>query len=70
MTESAHVQKEARREEGKSASRKKVNGKKKLIRRRKPTHSKRPGGSSSAQIHQGVGPETASQSENAPKIAI
>ena len=54
----------------KSASRKKATGKKKLIQRRKATHSQRPGGSSSAQIHQGVGPETVSQSANAPKIAI
>ena len=39
----------------KSASRKKATGKKKLIQRRKATHSQRPGGSSSAQIHKAGG---------------
>jgi hypothetical protein len=52
----------------KFASRKKVNRRKKPIQRRKPTRSKVPSGSSSAQIHQGVGVETASQSESAPEI--
>ena len=52
----------------KVASRKKVSRRKKLIQRRKPTRSKVPSGSSSAQIHQGIGVETASQSESAPEI--
>ena len=43
----------------KSASRKKVNRRKKPIQRKKPIHSKGSSGSSSAQIHQGVGPAEA-----------
>jgi hypothetical protein len=52
----------------KSASRKNVNRRKKPIQRKKPIHSKGSSGSSSAQIHQGVGPETTSQSKIAPEI--
>jgi hypothetical protein len=52
----------------KFASRKKLNRGKKPIQRKKPTDSKGPSGSPSAQIPQGVGPETASQSEVAPEI--
>jgi len=52
----------------KFASRKKVNRRKKPIQRRKPTRSKVPSGSSSAQMHQGVGVGTASQWESAPEI--
>jgi hypothetical protein len=52
----------------KSTSRKKVKRGKKAIQRKRPTHSKGPSESSSAQIHQGVRPETASQSEIAPEI--
>jgi hypothetical protein len=53
----------------KKSIRKKVNRRKKPIQRRKLTRSKAPGGSSSAQIHQGVGAEAASQSEIAPEIS-
>jgi len=49
----------------KSASRKKTNRRKKPIQRKKPTHRKVPSGISSAQIHQGVGSEVASQPETA-----
>ena len=62
--------KPAKKKSGKkeSASRKNVNRRKKPIKRKKATHSKGPSGGSSAQIDQGVGPETASQSEIAPEI--
>jgi hypothetical protein len=49
----------------KSASRKKANLRKKPIQRKKPTHPEMPRVISSAQIHQGVGPDVASQSETA-----
>ena len=52
----------------KSAIREKVNRRKKPVSHKRPTHSKGPSGGSSAQIHQGVGPEIASQSEIAPEI--
>jgi predicted DNA-binding helix-hairpin-helix protein len=53
----------------KSVRRKKVKRRKKPIRREKSTRSNVPSGSSSAQMHQAVGPQTASQSEIAPEIS-
>jgi len=49
----------------KSTSRKKPDRRKKLIQRKKPTHPEVPRVISSAQIHQGVAPDVASQSESA-----
>jgi hypothetical protein len=64
------TKKPAKRKSGKkkSAILKKVNRRKKPIPNRKPTYFKEPSGSSSAQIHQGVGPAIARQSEIAPEI--
>lgn len=53
----------------KSTGRKRVNRRKRPIRHMKPTLSKAPRGSSSAQRHQGVVPETIGQSEIAPEIS-
>jgi hypothetical protein len=53
----------------KSVRRKKAKRRKKPIQREKSTHSKVPGESSSAQMHQAVGRQTASQSEIAPEIS-
>ena len=53
----------------KSVRRKKVKRRKKPSQREKSTRSKVPSGSSSAQVHQAVGPQTASQSEIAPEIS-
>src|SRR6266513_2501036 len=53
----------------KSVRRKKAERRKKPIQRDKSTRSKVPSGSSSAQMHQAVGPQTASQSEIAPEIS-
>lgn len=53
----------------KSVRREKVKRRKKPIQREKSTRSKVPSGSSSAQMHQAVGPQTASQSEIAPEIS-
>src|SRR2546429_1328166 len=47
----------------KSVRRKKAERRKKPIQREKSTRSKVPSGSSSAQMHQAVGPQTASQSD-------
>jgi hypothetical protein len=52
----------------KSASRKTIIRRKRPVQRKKPIRSEAPSGGSSAQIHQGVGPETGSQSETAPEI--
>jgi hypothetical protein len=52
----------------KSAGRKKALRKKKTIRRKGLTQSRDASGSSSAQIHQGVGAETATESETTPEI--
>ena len=52
----------------KSARRKRISRTKEPIPGKKPTYSNGASGSPSAQIHQGVGPETVRQSEIAPEI--
>jgi hypothetical protein len=52
---------------GKSASRK-MKRRKKPIQRKKPRHSKASSKSSSSRIHQGVGPDLASQAETAAGV--
>ena len=52
----------------KSASRKKPTPRKKPIQHKRATHSKGPSGSSSKQIHQGVGATTAEAEASASKV--